>query len=132
MIALGLVASACGASGETVSFGSQDTTCQSVELRNDDGDADLQSSAQDCFIEEFEAGRAVTVDLNIPTADGDPIFNRFAFDGETVLLVTDSRLDEFGSDGVRAERCRSVELAGRVITGVDCEQVSHGGFVEAN
>ena len=130
--AIALVAAACGAGAavsqqfedDTLSFGDSDTVCESVELSNDEGDAALLASAQDCFLAEYEAGTTVTVDLNVPTADGDLILHRFIFDAgpDVVTIIVDNRLDEFGADrGITIEECASVVETDWLLEGVDCE-----------
>lgn len=132
--ALSLVAAACGGAesidigsseggGDTLSFGDSDTVCQSVELRNDEGDEALLTSAQDCFLAERQAGNDVVVDINARSADGDPILHRFMFDAapDVVTIIVDNRLDEFGSDrGITVEECASVVETNWLLEGVDC------------
>lgn len=130
--AIALVASACGGDAavsqrsedDTLSFGDSDTVCESVQLANDEGDEALLASAQDCFLAQYEAGNTVTIDLNVPTADGDLILNRYMFDAgpDVVTIIVDNRLDEFGSDrGVTVEECASVVETDWLLEGVDCE-----------
>ena len=123
-----------GCAGERADpiFGRADTVCVSAELQNDDGDLDRLGEAISCLMDEVAAGRAVTVDLLVPTVEGDPMYHRFAFDGAAVLIVADDRADTYGSGTVRAERCASLEWDRRWLpVGVDCSPTDHDGFPEA-
>ncbi len=134
LAAFGTLGAACGNAADRQSsadavFGAADTTCTSVELTNDDGDDALLREAVACLMAEIEADRSVTVDIVVPTAEGDPIFHRFAFDGAATLLVVDSRADTYGDGMVRATRCAVVRWDGVSLPeGVDCVPVDHAGF----
>lgn len=112
-------------------FGAEDTVCESVRLRNEDDDQAKATSATDCLLAEIEAGRAVTVDIASITVEGDPIYMRYVFDGETTLFVTDNRADAFGRGSVQASRCSSVQRSSWFPEGVDCMPAEHPGFPEA-
>lgn len=119
--------------GNVATFGDSDGVCPNPTLTNDDGDEEALAAAVDCLLEEIEAKRAVIVDMNIPTTEGDPTFYRFDFDGDTVLIVEDNRLDEFGSGRVKAQRCQSLADTGSWLpSGQDCEPEDHDGFTDAD
>jgi len=130
---LAFAAAACGrdaAPSEPI-FGTADTTCESVVLLNEDSDQDVLDAAVDCLFGEIDAGNPVTVDLDIPTVEGDSIYYRYAFDGETTLIVIDNRGDEFGAPIIRAEQCRRLVRTGWEPRGEDCVGIDHDGFPEA-
>jgi len=135
IVAVLVVLSACSADDEPVSttpiFGTEDTTCESVTLRNEDNDEQLLTQAVDCLLGEIDAGRPVTVDISAATVEGDPIYNRFAFDGERILIVEDNRADGFGRPEVQAQWCSGIATGVWVPEGVDCEDADHPGFPEA-
>lgn len=117
---------------EAVSFGADDDQCASVVLRNEENDRDVLSQATKCFFSEVDAGTPVTIDIDRPTVEGDSIFFRYAFDGASVLVVEDSRLDAFGTGAATAQRCESVARTDWLPEGVECQPVDHAGFVEAS
>jgi len=120
-----------GSAGEIPFFGANDTVCVSVELKNELNDDGLRAEAFSCFMDEYDAGRAVVVDMSVPTVEGDPIFERYATDGNRVTLVIDTRLDAYGAGEVLAQACAGAEWNGKFINGVDCESIDHPGFPEA-
>lgn len=136
LMLVALAGSACGGSSfePAVTFGADDTTCDSVELA---GDAEDRQPIQDgvaCLLAEIELGNPVVIDFSLGTVDGDQIFTRYAFDGEEILIVSDDRLDEFGANpGVSAAVCQSlVSSSVTVPTGAECVAVGHDGFTDAN
>lgn len=132
LIGAALALSACAANepGEPI-FATADTTCESAVLTNDDGDEQALATAVDCLFREIEAGSPVTVDLNIASVEGDPIYHRYAYDGETVLIVEDNRADEFGTPVIRAQECQRLVRTDWVPVGEDCAGIDHDGFPEA-
>lgn len=116
---------------QAVEFGEADGPCESAVLTNDVGDEKALRRAVDCFFGEVEAGNAVTIDIDQPTVEGDSIFLRYGYDGDTFLLVQDSRLDSFGSGGVDAQRCAELRPTPLLPEGIDCRPVEHQGFTEA-
>lgn len=133
MIALG--AAACGASsvGTSVSFGADDSTCDSVELPGDVEDSSPLQAGVACLLIEIDAGNPVVVDFSLGTVEGDQIFTRYDFDGERILIVSDDRLDQFGSGSVAAATCEQlVANSSTIPDGAECEAVGHSGFIEAN
>lgn len=112
-------------------FGTEDTTCTSVTTRNEDDDVQIIASAVDCLFAEIEAGRPVTVDIAALSAEGDPIYYRYAYDGERVLVVEDNRADEFGRPNVTSLSCARLERTGWVPERFDCLDADHDGFPEA-
>ena len=133
-----LLVAACGSSapqpsqfGDSASFASNDSRCPSVRLSNEADDQEVLTAAIECFFDEYDAGRAVTVDFDIPTVEGDSIYHRYRYDGETVLIVEDTRADEYGTGYIRARSCERVEGTDWLPEGYDCSQVAHPGFPEA-
>lgn len=129
---------ACGSSaprasqfGDSAPFGSNDDSCPSVRLRNEADDQEVLAAGIDCFFEEYAAGRAVTVDIDSPTVEGDSIYHRYRYDSEVVLIVEDARADEYGIGYIRARTCGRVERTDWLPEGYDCTQISHPGFPEA-
>ncbi|MGI9606470.1 MAG: DUF4362 domain-containing protein [Acidimicrobiales bacterium] len=114
------------------SFGANDNQCTSVRLKNEVEDEAVRAEALECFFGEYDAGTPVIVDLAIPTVEGDDLYHRYDYDGSSVLIVIDTRLDEFGSGGVSAQRCTAVEPGRFLPEGVECEDVDHAGFPEAD
>lgn len=112
-------------------FGTEDTTCTSVTTRNEDDDLEIVASAVDCLFTEIEAGRPVTVDIAALSAEGDPIYYRYAYDGDRVLVVEDNRADEFGRPIVISLSCARLERTGWVPDRFDCIDADHDGFPEA-
>ena len=134
-----LVAAACGSTaaqpsrfGDSAPFGSNDDQCVSARLLNEPGDEAILATAVDCFLAEYDAGRPVTVDIDVPTVEGDSIFHRYGYDGEATLIVEDARADEYGTGYIRARTCVRVERTDWLPEGYDCTQVSHPGFPEAS
>ena len=116
----------------TALFGSDDDQCPSITLANELTDEAALAAGVDCLFAEFDAGRAVIWDVMTPTVEGDPIYHRFHYDGETVLVVRDDRADTFGSGGVSAQRCDEVTRTNWVPEGsTNCAAVDHPGFPEA-
>lgn len=113
-------------------FGGNDTFCESTTLGNEPDDQQKLADGVDCFFAEYEAGNSVIWDASIPTVEGDPIYHRFAYDGEAVVIVIDSRLDSFGSGSVDARTCASIERTNWIPEGVDCGPIDHAGFAEAS
>ena len=132
-VVLAVFAGACGgsASSATPIFGTEDTACASVSTRNEEGDEELLVRVAECLLEEVQAGRAVTVDVAILSVEGDPIYHRYEFDGERVLIVEDNRADEFGRPNVVARSCARLEADRFLPEGVDCVNATHPGFPEA-
>ena len=118
--------------GDSAPFGSNDDRCASAALLNELEDEFLLIEAMDCFFAEVEAGRPVTVDIDVPTVEGDSIYNRYRFDGTSVLIVQDSRADSYGNGVLRARECAAVyRTASGLPEGTDCRAVTHPGFPEA-
>ena len=130
LVATIALAGCAGEPGDPI-FGTADTTCTSVVLSNDDGDEQILNRAVDCLFGEIEAGNVITVDFSIPTVDGDPIYYRYAYDGDTVLTVQDNRADEFGAPTILAQQCKSLERTDWTPEGTDCVGIAHDGFPEA-
>lgn len=134
---VGVLGTACGSStpssfGDSAPFASNDDRCTSAMLRNELDDEQVLDTALDCFFAEYDAGIPVTIDIAVPTVEGDPILHRYRFDGEFVLIVIDSRADEFGNGSVGARLCDSVERGTRLPEAVGCTNVDHPGFPEAD
>lgn len=137
---LAMLLSACGSDdgaggdgvGEQISFGADDGKCASVKLRNELDDPEVLEVATSCFFSEVNAGNSVVIDIIHPTVEGDGIYLRYQFDGESFLLVQDSRLDAFGQGVVDAQRCDRIEATAFLPDGVGCVPVDHRGFVEAS
>ncbi len=126
------VAADDGSSSEVPAFGEADDTCPAVTVELGSEDEAL-AEALDCFMEKYEAGEAVVVDVRRLTVEGSPIFERYEFDGETITIINDTRLDAFsGGSGVIAETCESVELDGGKIVGVSCTSIEHPGLPDAD
>lgn len=117
---------------KAISFGAQDEKCDSTKLRNELDDQPRLEAATNCFLAEVEAGNPIVIDIDQPTVEGDSVLLRYAFDGESFLLVQDTRLDTFGAGSVDAQRCQSVKPTGWLPDGVDCEPIDHPGFIEAS
>jgi len=136
LVALMVAASACSSDppsefGDSAPFASNDDQCASAVLLNEVDDPQVLDKSLDCLFTEYDAGRPVTVDVDLPTVEGDSIYHRYHYDGESVLIVIDSRADEFGQGSVRATQCASIERTSRLPEGADCELVDHPGFPEA-
>lgn len=137
VLCLVLLTAACSSdSGEATAsdepiFGTEDTACESVSTRNEDGDEELIEQVSNCLLGEIAAGRPVTVDIAALSAEGDPIYYRYAYDGDRVLIVEDNRADEFGRPNVVAKDCASVESTRWTPEGVGCTDTDHPGFPEA-
>jgi len=125
---------AAGCSGEpgVPIFGTEDTACVSTQLANEESDQAKLAEVVDCLRSEIAAGRPVTVDIVTPTGEGDPIYHRYAYDGERVLIVTDSRADEFGRGTVEARLCRGLRATQFLPQEIDCSRTSADGFPEAD
>ena len=146
-VTLLIVAASCGGDGSdvaaggsqgdasvvAVAFGADDGRCPSLTLSNDLDDEERARAGTACFLEVVEGGTPIVWDVSVPTVEGDPIYHRFDFTGDDVLLVVDDRADTFGSGSVRAQRCGSVAAAqGEWLpVGVDCAPTDHPGFVDA-
>ena len=115
-------------------FGGNDTICPSLRLMNDPNDLGTAREASPCFLDAVDEGVPVVWDVVLPTIEGEPIYQRFHYTGDDVLIVRDFRADTFGSGGVRAERCASVAMgeADWLPVGVDCVSTDHPGFPEAD
>ncbi len=142
-VAAGFLLAGCSSATETSTepsvpeavpiFGTADTTCESAFISSDGDQADeaLLEEAVDCLLTEIAAGNPVTVDIDIQTIEGDSIFYRYAFDGETILIVRDDRADEFGNNEINARRCEELSPTFQLPEGVDCQGEAHDGFPEA-
>jgi hypothetical protein len=119
--------------GDIPFFGANDTLCPSLTLANDADDEQTARDAGKCFLDAVGAGTPVVWDVSIPTIEGDPIYHRFHFTGDDVVIVRDDRADTFGSGSVQAERCSSVSASDAewLPVGVDCTPTDHPGFPEA-
>lgn len=119
--------------GDIPFFGSNDTLCPSLVLTNDIDDPAKMRAAVPCLLDAVDAGTPVVWDVSIPTVEGDPIYHRFHFDGDEVVIVRDDRADTFGVGTVRAERCASLTWPEeeRLPVGVECVSAEHPGFPEA-
>lgn len=120
--------------GQIPFFGANDDQCQSTILRNESTDQDKVTVGAECFLAELEAGNPVVWDLNQPTVEGDPIFIRHFFDGESIWILTDDRADEFGSGRTTSQRCESAELSNWGVAGASCvidDSSGFAGFPEA-
>jgi hypothetical protein len=134
---LGVLFAACGSVppsqfGDSAPFASNDDQCASASLGNEPDDDIVLGRALDCLFTEYDAGNPVTIDIAVATVEGDPIFHRYRYDGETVLIVEDSRADEFGTGSVRARICEDIVRGRRLPESDNCERVSHPGFPEAD
>jgi len=107
--------------------------CPSLVLTYDADDEARARAGTACFLDAVDAGTPLVWDVDVPTVEGDPIYHRFHFTGDDVLIVRDDRADTFGNGGVRAQRCATVtsEPLEWLPVGVDCEGVTHPGFPEA-
>ncbi len=114
-------------SGLDPSFAANDDACPAVQLANEDDDQVLLAGAIDCLRSEIEGGRSVVADVAIPTVEGDPIYHRYAYDGEKVLVLVDSRADTYGSGSVTASECESLADVGTPPLGEDCVSVEMPG-----
>ena len=119
------------ASNDASIFGTEDTTCTSVSTRNEDGDDTLIREVATCLLDAVAAERAVTVDVAVLSAEGDPIYYRYAYDGEQILIVEDNRADEFGRPNVVARTCEDLSRTRWLPEGRDCVDADHAGFPEA-
>jgi len=133
---LAVLLAACGSDNTTelpvASFAEFDEVCSSPKLTNDEDDALILGVATTCFFSELDAGMPIILDVDLPTVEGDSMFFRYDFDGDTVLIVEDTRLDTFGRGTVIAQRCETVIATDHMPEGVGCEPVEHGGFVQAS
>lgn len=116
---------------KAISFGGEDQQCDSPKLLNEVDDQARLAEAVGCFMAEVDAGRAVTIDIDQPTVEGDSVFLRYSYDGEAYLLVQDNRLDEFGRGSVDAQRCDGLVAKPGLPEGLECRPIEHPGFVEA-
>ncbi len=132
LIFLAACGSDSGSAAGAAVFAENDSQCASPTLTNDNGDDELLETAIECLFTELDAGNPVTVDMSIPTVEGDPIFHRYEFDGTDVLTIVDNRLDEFGEGVVIAERCTSLVRGQWLPQGTNCEPVDHPGFANPN
>lgn len=139
MIICALLLTACGSDDigddepeSAVSFGGEDQQCPSVKLANEADDQQVLQEAIKCFLAVMESGDPIVMDVDRPTVEGDSIFYRYDFDGASVLLVRDTRLDTFGAGAVEAERCESIVSTNGLPEGVQCTPVDHPGFVDAS
>ncbi len=137
-LALALITGACArgdspqaGEGDPI-FGTQDTACASVSTRNEDGDEALLAQVSTCLREQVQARRPVTVDVAVLTAEGDPIYHRYAYDGDRILIVEDNRADEFGRGRVAAQSCTGLHVSDWLPQGIDCRSAEHPGFPEAS
>lgn len=113
-------------------FGSNATTCPSIEYAAGSTSPDDLLAARDCLITEVSAGRPVVSDFMLTTTEGDPVYYRYAFDGDRILFVNDSRLDTYGSGEVNAQLCDGVE-AGRILPEVfGCIPTNSSGLSQAD
>ena len=135
MISAAVLASSCAQSEAAAApiFGTQDTLCVSVRYYGTTSDR-LAEDSIDCFMDQVEAGRSVTVDIAARTLDG-AIYRRYAFDGTTTLVVQDSRGDAVvsgsGLPPLFANRCDTIQRTTSFPAASDCEPAEHAGFPEA-
>ncbi len=127
----GSAGAAAAQTSELDLFASADTVCPSVVTRNESSDLARVTATLDCFFVEVEAGRPITIDFNIATTEGDPVFYRYAFDGERFLVITDSRADAFGQPSVQAQTCETIARGDRLPQFTNCQPELHPGFPEA-
>lgn len=118
--------------GGVAFFGGNDAQCASTELANEPDDQATLADGADCFFSELDSGTPVVWDAAVPTVEGDLIYHRFAYDGQTVLFVIDSRLDTFGAGTIDAKRCQDAVQTAWIPEGIDCAPVDHPGFPEAD
>lgn len=109
-------------------FGEHVGACAPTTLDNGPDDQQLLGAGAACFLAEHEAGRPVVWDVLIPTDEGDPIVNRFDYDGTEVTITTDYTFDNFGSGGVIEERCAGVVSTTWLPDGADCTTSTGAGF----
>lgn len=131
LLFVGTVAlSGCSFGGEPAEpiFGTADTACDSAVLTNDDDDEVVLNETLDCFLDNFNEGTPITVDFRIPTTEGDPTFVRLEFDGDTVLIVEDTRRDRFGPSTLFAQRCEGLRETNWLPVGENCTTTRHDGF----
>ena len=121
-----------GLQDSTIFFGTADQQCPTATLRNELDDPQVLQAATDCFFEKVDAGIAVVLDVDRATVEGDSIYVRYDFDGQTLLIVEDTRLDTFGAGSVNSQRCADVKPTDWLPEGIDCEPVDHDGFAEAS
>lgn len=114
-------------------FGGNDTICPSLTLFNDADDERAARSASQCFLDAVDADTPVVWDVSIPTIEGDPIYHRFHFTGDDIVIVRDDRADTFGSGTVQAQRCAAVTMNEFewLPVGIECDPIDHPGFPEA-
>ena len=119
--------------GEVAFFGADETVCESTVLANEVDDEARVREAGQCFLDAVDAATPLVWDVSVPTVEGDPIYHRFHYTGDDVLIVVDSRADTFGSGAVDARWCASVrrDSGGWLPVGEDCVGVDHPGFADA-
>lgn len=117
--------------GLSRTFGGNDTVCRSVIVQPTTGEAGLQE-AKDCLLAEIAAGRPIVVDFAVVSTEGQPIYFRYAYDGNQILVVNDSRLDSFGSQTIIAQLCDSVLPGPIVPLPSGCTAATSSGIAEAD
>lgn len=142
-VTLGLIVAGCGGEEEAIEppdrwaalepdFGANDMECVSAVLRNELEDEVILAEFESCLLGEVEAGRPVTADVRALTVEGDPIWYRYSFDGELVLVIFDNRADTFGRGTVDAQECTGLEPAGGLPRGQGCVDITMPGFPEVD
>lgn len=128
-----LLGAGCGGGG-SIRFGGGESACPPTTAGAPHvNTAEDLALAADCFFSAVAASTAVTWDLARNSVEGDPIYTRYAFNGDEITIVVDARKDRWGPQRVTAQTCESVARgAAGLPEGVSCRTTSHDGFVEAD
>ncbi|MEL7157222.1 MAG: DUF4362 domain-containing protein, partial [Actinomycetota bacterium] len=120
--------------GGVLVFGEDDDACASISLRNEVDDERIRTEGVACVRDLYERGRPFTWDTEVYTVEGDPIYDRYVFDGESVTIIGDDRRDAFGRSGVSRMRCATLAFGPHLPEGVDCDGIESlpggRGFVD--
>ncbi len=111
-------------------FGANDDQCPSTSVTIVDWPEaeDLVLLGQECFERSVNAGFPVIWDLAVPTVEGDPIFTRHLYDGNTVWLLRDNRADRYGSPKLEASKCEGYGPTRFGLDGLGCKPSDYPGF----
>lgn len=113
-------------------FGANDTTCRSTIFASGTSTPEDLFAAGECAIVEISSERPVVLDLALITTEGDPLYYRYAYDGDKILHVIDTRLDAFGAREISAQLCDSIEAGRLVPTVTGCMPTTSLGIAEAD
>ncbi len=110
-------------------FGANDKQCESTVIELDQDYHLRLAKGQKCFLEQVTGGVPVVWDYVSVTIEGDPIFSRRIFDGQSVWFLRDDRADSYvGLPSITVLACHDLDSSTWGEEGSACQPSDYPGF----